>query len=277
MGVRDGTCLTKKELHYVATENNIPVKKSAKKQTLVAHVSKAMTPKCGEDKNKETCWISHSSRKHTLEKAYRPKMPRAWIENPRTWLNTFDILHVMKQYDDRYKSFKFLGVHSIDFASNVNGTCIGDSLCTLHIRSLIEQKKKCFGMVLNLDKHDGPGFHWVALFCNFDPKSTRSRTNFGIYYYDSVAVAMDSHNKEGFTKAFVKKTREQIRELYGDKVAQKFEMRENKVRSQYKDTECGMFSQVFITQMLKNVPFDTICKHMPRDDQVQKIRNIIYS
>ena len=276
LGLRDGTCFTKNELTQLAQDINVKVPKSATKKTILKTVAQSMEPKCGVE-NEETCWVDNSTKKHALSKAHRPRKPIEWFTNPRTWLNTFDILYVMTQYEDRYKTFKFLGVHPIDFEVQENGRCVGDDLCELHIKKLLEQKKKSFGMVLNLDTHTGSGFHWVALFCNFDPSSTASKTNFGIYYYDSVGVAMDSHNNRHFTKKFCQRIKNQISELYGEAVSQKFVIKQNKVRKQYKNTECGIFSMVFITQMLKNIPFEEICSRMPKDDDVQKLRDLLYS
>ena len=36
-------------------------------------------------------------------------------KNKNTWLNSLDISRVMKQYEDNYKNFRFLGPSPIDF------------------------------------------------------------------------------------------------------------------------------------------------------------------
>jgi len=279
LGVSEGTCLTKSELSSIAKEtvkDTLPL--NLNKKQLYKKVKATMKPKCGKNNN-ETCWlenVSHST-KEKLSNAYRPRKPKAWLLNPRTWLNTYDILHVMMQYEDRYKNFKFLGVHPIDFADKDSvGRCVGDNLCNFSIKSLLEKGKKRFGMVLNLDDHRGDGYHWVAMFCVFDPNCASAKTNFGIYYYDSVADKPDSHNSKRYTMRFMKEVESQVQRLYPES-KKSFEVRYNKVRKQFKGTECGVFSQVFITQMLKNLSFDYICDHMPRDDDVQKLRDIIYS
>jgi len=279
LGMSQGTCLTKSELEDIAKDTlKEPLPKHLKKRELHKKISKSMKSKCGKE-NHETCWLDNVSysTKAKLTKAYRPRKPKEWLLNPRTWLNTYDILNVMTQYEDRYKNFKFLGVHPIDFAEHDNaGRCIGENLCNFSIQSLLEKGKKRFAMVLNLDDHRGGGYHWVAIFCVFDPKSTSANTNYGIYYYDSVADPPDSYNSKKYTLRFMKHIESQVNQLFPT-AKKPFEVKYNKVRRQYKNTECGVFSQVFITQMLKNIKFDYICEHMPKDDDVQKLRDIIYS
>jgi hypothetical protein len=57
----------------------------------------------------------------------------------------------------------------------------------------------------------------------------------------------------------------------------KFKVQSNKIQKQFANTECGMFSIIFATQMLKLVPFDFICKHMRTDAEINKIRDVIYT
>lgn len=275
LGLRDGTCLSKKELTNVAKAAHVVVKPSDKKKTMVNALSKKMTNKCGKN---EICWLQSTGTSKYLS-AYRPQKPKTWLKNPRTWLNTYDILYVMQQYEERYKSFKFLGVHPIDFEEKDSyGRCVGDNLCDLHIRQLQQKGYKKFALVLNLDDHNGNGYHWVAIYCCFDPKTMAARKgNFGIYYYDSVADPPDSHNKHNYTMKFMKKIHGQVNEVFGEKSSKKFQIKYNTVQRQFKNTECGMFSQVFIIQMLKNIKFDEVCTKMPKDDDVYKIRDTIYS
>ncbi len=275
-----GTCLTKQELIKVAQDPNVNVPISNVTQTSkkVIHrkISQKLAPKC---KNSEICWIDNLQNKdvkHELTtKAYRPRKPKSWVGNPRTWLNTYDILNVMRQYETRYKSFKFMGVYPIDFTERYEtGGCIGDSLCDFHINNILSKNKKKFGMVLNLDHHNGGGFHWVAMYCSLNPRDK----NFGIYYYDSVADPPDylNHRKKYVTN-FMKLVAQQVSEVFKEKQSAKFVISHNKIRKQYKGTECGVYSQIFITQMLKNIPFDEICGKMPKDDDVLKIRDYLYS
>lgn len=272
----NNTCMTYKELKMIADDYNQTISDTQKKikicrskEKLHENIRQALQSHC----NEESCWIEQDflsgHKKRILEESFRPKTPRAWYKNKRTWLNTYDILNVMRQYENLYKDFYFLGVFPIDFTSFYpsSGTCIGDAACTIEITQLLEKKKKRFGIVLNLDNHTQSGSHWVSVYCGFDPK----KPNFGIYYYDSVAYPPSKEIKDFFTKI-----KEQVSRHYGDNAAAAFEVRYNTVQKQFKNTECGVFSIVFQTQMLKDIEFDTICKQMRKDDRINEIRDIIY-
>ena len=262
MAQKDKTCFKHGELKLLAKEFN---KQSAKKikigpkKKMVNDLLKSFQGVCSDN---QYCWIKQIikdvGKKVELEKAFRPEKPTTWKMDRHTWLNTYDILYVMKQYEELYKDFVFLNVVPRDFASRENGTCIGDMLCDFDVRKL---DKKRFGIVFNTDDSHHGGMHWNALFCNLDNK----KVNYGVYFYDSVG---DKAMPE--VRAFMKKIVDQV----GDK---DFEMKENKIQKQFGNSECGMFSIVFLTQCLKNIKFDLICKRMPTDAEINRIRDVLFT
>lgn len=270
----DGTCFSLKDLRNIAREynklsnNKIDLKKS--KSELYHSLENAFKGVC----KTELCWVQNklirnTSIKHTLKKAFRPSKPLEWYDNRETWLNTYDILLVMEQYEKLYKNFKFLGVFPIDFAAhNSSGRCIGDILCDFNIKDLISKRKKQFAMVLNLDRHNEPGSHWVSLYCNLNPK----RPNFGIYFYDSVANSPPNE-----VRTMMQQVKEQVNIEVNSNDATMFQVKSNNIQKQFKNNECGMFSLIFLTQCLKQVPFDFICQHMKTDDEINRLRDVIYS
>jgi hypothetical protein len=272
---KDGTCYKKDDLVTIAKSYNKHVNKKViktdlPKKKLHAALKEKLKDKCGD---KEYCWLDLKfvdlARKKELEDAFRPKKPVEWYRNNRTWLNTYDILFVLEQYEKEYKDFVFLGVYPIDFAlTNSSGSCIGDIMCSFHINQLLSKKKKQFGMVVNTDPHNKGGQHWFAIYCSLNPR----KKNFGIYHYDSTAYEDDSPE----IASFMSKIKAQVDEVFPKKTAAKFEVRYNTVRRQYKNTECGMFAIVFLSQCLKNIHYDEICKRMRYDDDINKIRNIVY-
>lgn len=261
-----GTCFSPRDLKMITEDINKEKKvipKTGNKKT----VEKYFEKKCG---HKEYCWLDYLSHntKQKLEHAFRPKKPLEWNKNPRTWLNTDDIYYVMSQYEHLYKDFKFLGVHSIDFASFLNNHCISsNNLCEFDLKNY--KKYKRFGLVLNLDRHDQSGSHWVAIYFNINPKLA----NFGVYFYDSTAPSLDEISDEIIE--FMAKVKHQVqRDMPKD--VDNFETKMNTVQRQFKNTECGMFSMVFLTQCMKNIPFKTICQRMKTDDGINKMRKILY-
>lgn len=267
-----GTCFSPEEIKTIANDINMNVIPSKDAQVPIkrakATIKKLFEEKCGDS---EYCWLDQLSyeTRRKLEHAFRPRKPSQWRRNPRTWLNTDDILYVMMQYEHLHKDFKFLGVHPIDFAQRHNGYCLSsNNLCDFDIRNYPSHKR--FALVLNLDYHYEPGSHWVALYFNTNPK----QSNFGVYYYDSTAPATMEINDEVFE--FMAKVKSQIIRDFSSKIASRFETKMNTVRRQFKNTECGVFCIVFLTQCVKNVPFDTICKRMKTDDDINKIRDVLY-
>jgi hypothetical protein len=299
MVAKENTCLSRKELQIIAQDYNDTVndpnkqiKLNQSKAALYEQIRSALEKYCG---NEEHCWVEQKfvkqNHQRELSNAYRPVKPREWYKNPRTWLNTFDILDVMKQYEKKHKNFLFLGVYPIDFQSTYsNGQCIGDfklanqrhDLCNFHIKNLIINKKSQFAMVLNLDDHTQSGSHWVSVYCSLKQKDK----NFGIYYYDSVAYPP---GKE--VKKFMTQIKNQVDELFpqnklrqdeavskqgGKRLAPTFEIKHNTTRRQYKNTECGVFSMVFLTSIIDSLDFDSVCQNIQYDDAVNSIRDIFY-
>ena len=280
------TCLSLHELQLIAQDYNntvgvqstlaIPISKSKRK--LYEDIRKRLSQYCGQDHNSDYCWVeqpfvSHSTRSQ-LASAFRPKRPSEWYKNRYTWLNTFDILDVMKQYESKYKDFSFMGVYPIDFQKTYPDNpsrCIGRIFCTFDIvRDVLNLKKKRFAFVLNLDRHDQSGSHWVAVFCNLNSK----KPNYGIYYYDSVSSPPSAE-----VQKFMKKVAQQVAIYQKNRVkaAPPFEVNFNTIQKQSKNTECGVFSMVFITQMLRqSYSFDFICENMRRDDDMNTIRDVLY-
>lgn len=304
MGKNDKTCYSLDELKTIAADynNNLATKpqkvkaiakerlstKSAKaakaeelelktiklnqsKTALLKSLKRQLNTICGDAQH---CWvqqefISPHTRNTILNNALRPLKPKEWYDNPKTWLNTYDILKVMKQYEKRYNDFSFLGVFPIDFqAKDENGQCIASGMCDFNIKRLLSKDKKRFAMILNLDKHNEPGSHWVSLYCNMSP----NRNNFGIYYYDSVAYAPPKE-----VALFMKNVKTQIINHFDKDTSSKFTMKHNKIQKQFANTECGVFSEVFLTQICKDIKYEDICAKMKTDSEINKIRDVLYT
>lgn len=262
-----GTCFSPDDIKVIADDLGKKVKMPTTTPAKPI-IEKFFEKKCGK---KEYCWLDQLSyeTRQKLEHAFRPKKPRGWNRNPRTWLNTDDILYVMSQYELLHKDFKFLGVHPIDFAAYANGYCVSsNNLCEFDIKKYPTYKR--FALVLNLDYHYQPGSHWVAIYFNINPKLK----NFGVYFYDSTAPALGDISDEVFQ--FMAKVKSQVIRDFSPEIAKTFKTDINKIQRQFKNTECGMFCMVFLTQCVKNIPFKEICKRMKTDDEINKIRNILY-
>lgn len=277
---KTGTCYTTSNLKDIAQVYNnqhskdvIDTDKIVKKKELHRVIASKFKTQCGED---ETCWLDKlyidSNMKERLLEAFRHKKPTAWYKNIRMWLNSHDIQNVMSQYHKRYDDFVFLGVYPIDFESkSSSGGCVTGRMCTFNLKTdVLDKGKQRFGLIVNTDPHYRGGQHWFAIYCNLNPR----KNNFGIYLYDSTATKNFVVPKE--MKIFMKHVKEQVQATLPPKDAAKFVIAHNTIKSQSKNTECGIFSIVFLTQCLKNIPFQKICEKMYNDDMMVKFRDYFF-
>jgi hypothetical protein len=174
-------------------------------------------------------------------------------------------MYVLKQYEESDKDFAFLGVFPIDFA--IEGVCQLNRMCDFSLKKLQAQNKKKFAMVLNLDKHNEPGSHWVAVFCSIDMTSPQ----YGFCYFDSV-----SGHPPSILNSFFKDLSNQFKDL-GPKHVVKY----NPTQKQFGGSECGVFSIFFIVACLKNPRLSyrkvrSLIKTSGNDSTMNKFRNIFW-
>lgn len=204
-----------------------------------------------------------------LEAGFRPQAPSTWIRNRREWLDSENIESVMRQYEKRYRSFKFMGVSARDYDAVVNsyGSCVSQPLCALDLAGLQRRGVSRFGVVFNLDRHDQSGSHWVALYCSFVP----SRRNFGVYFYDSLGRPPPREIKRLMDVVVT-----QVAAMH-PRASARFQVGYNDFRRQYKNTECGVFSILLLVRLLANdKTFKEICQTTGRDDEIHAYRQIFY-
>jgi hypothetical protein len=208
--------------------------------------------------------LSENEINEIKEKHYSPKAPENWKNNPYTWLSTLEIDNKLEQYEKKYPEFKYFGATPIDFdLKSTSGSCQVNQLCNINLASLLEQKtpKKYIGVVFNLDKHNEPGSHWIALFVNI-PKAE-------INYWDSYAIS-PPNEVEALMDKLVKQ---------GSKLSKpiKFKKQINKVRHQYKGSECGVYSCNFIIQQLEGNPYEKVINTIIHDDEMNERRKEFFN
>ena len=278
---KTSSCFNKDELLIIAKKYNdakptkkIPLKvnkKEISKSALLRHLNARLNTHESKWPDMDFMKVTSQETREKLRKAFRPKKPDSWYVNDREWLNTYDLLNVMHQYEDHYKSFKFLGVHPIDFAykpSSISSKCISPQLCNFNLEQFIKANYSQVGIIFNLDKHNEPGSHWVLLYIGLKPHMK----NFGCYFIDS-----NSTDTPIEIASFMQNVKEQIDNFYSDKFSKNFVTLENKKRFQFKNTECGMFCIYFLIQFLKKKSFDNIINQNIEDDSVHKFRSIYYT
>jgi hypothetical protein len=192
----------------------------------------------------------------------RPKAPKEWTLNRQEWLSSDDIQAVEKNYTTLFPGYEFLGSGPIDFdLKNETRECIVSTLCAIKLPELFKAGKQRIGIIFNTDPHDGPGEHWVALFCDIRPELEYPR----VTYFDSYA-----HTPEPEIQTLMKRWKKQWDATGVHKNGMK--MTFNKTRHQYKDSECGMYCLYFHYACLMQIPMG---KTIP-DDVVNSFRDLLF-
>jgi hypothetical protein len=189
--------------------------------------------------------------------SFRPEKPSEWKDKPTTWLDSFNIEDVMKQYEERDDmKFDFIGPVPIDFDSKYGafGKCIVEELCKLNLKKQKARGIDHIGIIFNLDPHDQPGSHWVCAFIDIPDSAA--------YYFDSYGYPPPKE-----VDALLKRCKDQgIKHVYY-----------NDIRHQRKGSECGMYCLCTIICLLNGKSFLTICKNIKNDDMINSFRDILFS
>jgi len=203
--------------------------------------------------------------KKSLRKDYlRPRKPKTWEKDPDMWLDNYNILHVMKQYEEAVPWFRFLGVFPIDFSApdpyrkNGQVQCLYKETCELNLIAEYDKGVRGIGIVFNLDPHFKGGSHWVALYINLHDKQKPFAGYFDSYGYKTpplIARLMRSFKLQ----------------------IQSCELGFNARRFQYGNSECGMFSMYFIICMIYGIPFKDFCKDSVTDKFMLDLRKRLFA
>jgi hypothetical protein len=224
----------------------------------------------------EDCWLAEIKDKTLSTQLqnviFAPTHPPEWLKNPNEWLTDLDISKVMKQYESKYKYFKFIGPSPIDFDTKVargelpwaesgaynEEVCVWEELCTLSLKELLRKKISQVGMVFNLDRYDQPGSHWVSLYLSLgEPKNPKRRSRYStevghmpqeechpfIFYFDSTGREAPPE-----IKTLIKRIQDQGRDLHPSLDIKEYN--NNGKNHQKNNTECGMYSLFFLITML---------------------------
>lgn len=226
------------------------------KAYLVHQINQRIGDRCTTQK----CWTQQDFIRNMEEKArdefvkhtFRPDSPQGKF----TWLSTFDINDVMGQYYKPEKGFKFFGAVPMDFAS-LPGVEMGIADYGAYHKKGIRK----LGVIFNLDNHDQPGSHWVAMYTDLDKGN--------IFYFDSFAV-----KPEPRVRALM---RQQTRYLQSiGKNIDSIRVDYNHTQHQRENSECGVYSMNFLIRIARGDDFDQLCKNAIPDRQMNKCRKVYF-
>jgi len=219
--------------------------------------------------NEEHCLLDKAPLQDTVKKELRkqylrPQKPKQWEKDPDMWLDNFNIANVMKQYEEAFPWFTFLGVFPIDFSApdpyrqNGETQCLNKVLCKLNLNIEYNKGRRGIGIVFNLDPHYKGGSHWVGLYINLMNKKKPLIAYYDSYGYETpplIAKLMRSFNLQ----------------------IQDCRLEFNDRRFQYGNSECGMFSMYFIICMIHGITFKNFCKDAVKDNFMLELRSILFA
>ena len=266
-----GTCFSVEDLHKIIREWNILHPRSSDKiileskrpstKELYAAISAKMT---NTDCKTEYCWVKKKMPERLSKKLienFRPEMPENWHRNNTEWLSTSDINDVMHQYEDEFSNFKFLGAVPIDFDKELApDSCVSNNVCKLNLKKMKTTNITKIGIVFNLDPHNKPGTHWIAMFIDLDLMK--------IGFWDSYAFEPPAE-----VIALISRMQSQAKKYWN----RHMDVVRNKIRHQYKNSECGMYCIYFISQLLDGNTFEAVYNNIIRDDQMNQKRSLFFS
>lgn len=260
-----GTCFDRPALLRIIRNYNqhnphqkITYSRTATNFQLWQLIRQGLTDVCGD---REWCWLDQDFLRDDpmLQRYYRPPKP----ETPRKWLSTSDIDHVLKQYENQYPDFLFMGTVPLDFDQVIDEYKNMDVCRLFNGRNQRggEGVKRRYGFVFNLDPHDQKGSHWVSMFLNL------SGPDRFIGFFDSYG-----HPPPPDIEQLIIRLRKQIKHCMGFNLPYKC----NTVQHQHQGTECGVYSLYFIYQCLRGFSFESITENIILDDAVSQFRHFFF-
>lgn len=195
----------------------------------------------------EYCWlnldfINFIKNKSIITKlkhfTFKPLSPKSKY----TWLSTTDIDNVMIQYNIVFHNFFYLGTFPCDFYKNI----------TFSKYKL--KKYNYIAAIINLDKNNQKGSHWVSLFID--------NINCSIEYFDSLANSPNN---------CIQKYLDYLKKIFPNYI-----YLQNTIQHQYKNSECGVYSIYFILNRLSGKSFHHLIHTIIKDDKMNQFRNFIF-
>jgi hypothetical protein len=193
----------------------------------------------------------------------KPRAPESWETNPEEWLSSLDIDAVEKEFMKVFPKYYYVGAIPIDFdKKSQTGSCLVSSLCSMNIKTIYNKGYRQIGIVFNTDVSTGQGEHWVALFVDIDSGYEYPR----ITYFDSYSKVPEPE-----IQRLMFRWKEQWDATHVH--SKPMELTYNKIRHQYKNSECGMYSLYFHYCCLLDIPMD---QKIP-DEVMSSFRGLLYS
>lgn len=259
---KEGSCFSLDQLKTIALQINnkfpsskINLNKSNSKKYMLRSITKVLKEKY--DCDNQLCWLNLDIIQDINDEAinkytFRPPGP----DRGTKWLNTTNIDQVLEQYEKKHDDFISFGAVPRDFSSI---DFLSMNLPENSLENLFNKGKFKIGVVFNHDMSGQSGSHWVAMFINLKEGN--------IYYFDSYG--------ENAKKEILNFKDKIVEFLKSKKIRPNFNY--NKIRHQFKGSECGVYSINFILRLLKGESFNEITQNITKDDDINLCRRVYFT
>ena len=263
------SCLTHEALKKLKNKWNIRKPNDQIKSNIPKKIWDFLKERYINSCDNEKCWLKQNAlsdglTKEEINSLYAPTHPASWKKNKNEWLSNFDIEKVMKQYEDTYDDFAFIGATPIDFDfRKADGKCVWNELCEFKLEEYIKKNKRKIGIIFNTDKHNEDGAHWISMFIDI------SKSDPYIFFFDSTGDAIPSE---------IKKLQDRIVEQ-GKQLNINFKTENTtKINHQQNDTECGIYCLYLIINLLEErKTVEDFKTKIIRDDEMEPFRKIYFN
>lgn len=236
--------------------------------------------------DRESCVLSHPDFVQTIgpDVAEKEKTERMRPKGPSdndNLLTNFNIDEVLGQYTKSNPIYHHIPYKMIDFAETEPSTfskMYGRGMNQDYIKSVllsfmnpemfVNTVKKCAGVVLNTDVSSGRGKHWFALFFDF-----RNINHITLEYFNSSGNMMPQEVHE-----FMIKYQRKVNKLLPQSQCT-IETASN-IQLQESQTECGVYSLVYIILRLEGTTLDAFRRMIQTngfpDELMLKLRSHLF-
>lgn len=210
----------------------------------------------------QSCLIDHTLGKNKLKSIiFAPYSPVSWNSDKSMWLDSLDIMKVMKQYEDTYPNFKFIGPSPIDFDTTRGLRCVWPELCNISMSDELKNGKTVIGIIFNTDPHYKVGSHWICMFIDLKTKYIFNFDSSGYKIPPEINSFIDKIDKQCINENLVMTRYNNVN-----------------VKHQYAQGECGMYCLYTIVKLLENkLDPNSFIKSKIKDSTIIKYRTIFFN
>lgn len=251
-----GTCVPRKVLVEVAQKKHVEVGDAEDSVAVLKKIAKAD----GVSDVKNIHHLETKVLKNYIDDIgayFKPSGPA----NSTQLLDNFNIDDTLGRFEllgkEMFgKKFYHVGFQMIDFL-DTNG-----ELANINLLKLINDGYDCMGVIINTDVSSGGGKHWFALYCDLS----------------SNPITIEHFNSSGnpARESIIEWTAKQAEKLRASG-KQVFEILAGSKTVQKSNTECGMWSIIYILWRLTGHTREEFYNAGPSDEDMIKLRKLIFT